>query len=451
MRQKIFFTIPQFVIILAIIILATSTITVLAKRGTTDAPNAPGLTSSYTLLNIYRRITSGEPGSRSTFTEPSVAPGTGTMHDLNDIMAAAPAVDNANGATPNEVLASKTFWGLNYGYWGVQTGSIPVRDNITGPDGQLMFNIPNGYYDSKTATAADTNLIADNIRHGVTIFGITGNYQTGWGVYTTRGTWLEDLDMLTSTDGWAVGGTYAFHWDGSTWSSAYNLPAIAYTLDMVSSNDIWAVGYAHRFYHWDGSNWSTHATGEASFTVNDIHMVNSSNGWAVGNSGRIYHYDGSAWSLHTTVATGRDINTIYMLSSDDGWAMGDGGDIYRWNGSTWSRFTTTITSDLTAVDMLDSTDGWVVGTDSAIYHWDGSTWIDFTDIHNAIADFVSLDMISPTEGWAAGDKGEVYYWDGSAWKYETNAGSASINGLVIYSSINGWAVNENGSILALRD
>lgn len=109
--------------ILAIAIL-TTTISVLAATGTTDAPNAPGLTASYTLENIYQRLRNGSAGSQSTFNEPAVAPGTGSMHTLNDIMAAAPVLDNTNGATSEDVLAGNTFWGLSNSEWGPQTGEL---------------------------------------------------------------------------------------------------------------------------------------------------------------------------------------------------------------------------------------------------------------------------------------------------------------------------------------
>jgi hypothetical protein len=38
-------------------------------------------------------------------------------------MSAAPAMDNENGATPDDVAAGKTFWGLKDGVWGLQVGT----------------------------------------------------------------------------------------------------------------------------------------------------------------------------------------------------------------------------------------------------------------------------------------------------------------------------------------
>jgi len=78
--------------------------------------------------DIYNRLDSGADGAQSTFTEPGVAPGTGTMHTLNETMAEAPARDDTNGAVTGDVATGKTFWGLNVtgGEWGLRTGTANV-------------------------------------------------------------------------------------------------------------------------------------------------------------------------------------------------------------------------------------------------------------------------------------------------------------------------------------
>ena len=94
------------IILLLLITNLITGITVLAATGTTDAANAPSLTSSYTLEDIYQRLTNGTDGTQSTFTEPDIMPGTGSMHDINEIMSAAPESDS-NGATADQVLDGK--------------------------------------------------------------------------------------------------------------------------------------------------------------------------------------------------------------------------------------------------------------------------------------------------------------------------------------------------------
>ena len=60
-----------------------------AAVGTLDSPDVPGNTQSFTLEDIYNRLTTGNFFTQSTFQEPGSGPGTGTMHTLNDIMAVA--------------------------------------------------------------------------------------------------------------------------------------------------------------------------------------------------------------------------------------------------------------------------------------------------------------------------------------------------------------------------
>ncbi|MCJ7434861.1 MAG: DUF1566 domain-containing protein, partial [Anaerolineales bacterium] len=183
-------------LVLALILLTTAG--VLAATGTTDSTAAPGSTSSYTLEDIYNRLNTGTVGMQSTFTEPAVAPGTGTMHDLNNIMSIAPALDNTDGATAADVLSTKTFWGLTNGEWGLQTGSIASGSNVSGTDGLKTFTIPDGYYSGKTATCNDTDLAAGNIKSGVSVLGVSGTFQ-GSGCNCNSGTlngtrWCDNGD-----------------------------------------------------------------------------------------------------------------------------------------------------------------------------------------------------------------------------------------------------------------
>ena len=189
-----------------VLMLLSGAVGVLAATGTTDSTAAPGSTSSYTVEDLYQRLVSGMDGTQSAFTEPSVAPGTGTMHDINALMAAAPEVD-PSGATTADVLPGTTFWGLTNGEWGPQTGSMITGSDVTGADGLLSFSIPDGYYSGNTAAAADANLSPENIKYGVTIFGVTGTYirrfqENGDGTVTDTYTdliWTQDANAGEST------------------------------------------------------------------------------------------------------------------------------------------------------------------------------------------------------------------------------------------------------------
>ena len=156
-----------------------------ANAGNPAGPGtAPSSTSWYSIEDIYNRLNAGTAGSQSTFTEPSVPPGTGTMHTLNEVMDKAPAADNTNGAVPGEVLSGKTYWSLRTdgsgsSTWGVITGTLPTQtlaDNTT--------SIKAGFYTTTTLESVDSDLVASNIKNGVDIFGVTGTVISATGTVT---------------------------------------------------------------------------------------------------------------------------------------------------------------------------------------------------------------------------------------------------------------------------
>jgi len=83
-------------------------------------------TQMYTISDIYNRLNTGATGTKGSFTEPASAPGS-TGYTLDQVMGKAPEKDEANGVSPAEVPAGKTFWGLKDANWGKQTGT---GDNV---------------------------------------------------------------------------------------------------------------------------------------------------------------------------------------------------------------------------------------------------------------------------------------------------------------------------------
>ena len=112
-------------------------------------PTAAG-SQMYTLEQIYNRLNTGATAPKMTeFTGPSSGPA-GTGHTLDDIMGKAPVIDDVSGAGSANVVAGKTYWGITSGEWGLRTGTMP--------------------------TPGDTDLLAENIKQGVNIFGVVGTY-----------------------------------------------------------------------------------------------------------------------------------------------------------------------------------------------------------------------------------------------------------------------------------
>lgn len=121
--------------------------TVLA--GNLDDPGSPAspISAMYTLEDIYNRLNIGTASSKRTgaFTEPSSGPTAGTGRTLDEVMAKAPSVDDANGAGVAEVLVGKTFWGLTSGAWGTKTGTYPPAGVAkTGQTPTVPLSAPTG-------------------------------------------------------------------------------------------------------------------------------------------------------------------------------------------------------------------------------------------------------------------------------------------------------------------
>jgi hypothetical protein len=165
------------VVLFAALVLLAAAFRTDAQLTPPAAPTDPA-SARYTLGDVWNRLATGAAGSLRTgaFLEPAAGPGTPSTKTTNEVMAAAPAADNANGATAAMVLKGKTFWGLRTtgGTWGAQAGTMNNRGGVTITPGMSAQAIPDGYHDGTGTVSGDGNLRATNIKDGVEIFGVTG-------------------------------------------------------------------------------------------------------------------------------------------------------------------------------------------------------------------------------------------------------------------------------------
>jgi len=203
--MKINYKITTFVLLAIALSLL---MTVVALAGNLDSPSNPSSSFSFTLEDIYNRLNEGTAGAKSAFTEPSSAPGS-TMHTLNDIMGKAPAVDNTNGATADEVLTDKTVWGLTSGEWGVITGTLPLSalpktgqttSYATGDDGDLQKGVP--WPNPRFTVNVDNNGDGDCDDAGETCDGTVTDNLTGL-------VWLKNAHCSDMEDSWLEGLPYS--------------------------------------------------------------------------------------------------------------------------------------------------------------------------------------------------------------------------------------------------
>lgn len=150
------------------------------RAGELDPPGPPQTTASFSLADLYLRMTTGAAGTPVVFTEPAAGPGP-TMFSVDQIMAIAPELDEAAGASPVDVLASTTYWCLTSGEWGLQTGSMPDNPGVAIVPTTTPVAIPIGHHDGTGTVVGDIDLDENNIRSGTDLFGVVGTLQGCFG------------------------------------------------------------------------------------------------------------------------------------------------------------------------------------------------------------------------------------------------------------------------------
>lgn len=109
-------------------------------------------------------------------------------------------VDSSNvTASESEVLANKTFAKAGT----IKTGTMPNRGGVTGTitDKSTPYTIPQGYHDGSgtvSISAADAaKLVADNIKSGIEILGVTGTHTGEEDLKVTQATITPSFDQQT--------------------------------------------------------------------------------------------------------------------------------------------------------------------------------------------------------------------------------------------------------------
>ncbi|HLX59746.1 MAG TPA: hypothetical protein VKX17_00560 [Planctomycetota bacterium] len=158
----------QTVVIIALYAMALHAVEVDSSSPPTDPASA-----MFSVESIYNRLSTGAPGAKRSgaFTDPTTGP-IATLHTLNDVMAKAPSSDNTNGATAAQVLVGKTYWSLLGSAWGQSTGAMPNNGGVTITPGTIIQTIALGFHDGTGTVTGDANLLAANIKSGISIFGV---------------------------------------------------------------------------------------------------------------------------------------------------------------------------------------------------------------------------------------------------------------------------------------
>jgi hypothetical protein len=269
-----------------------------------------------------------------------------------------------------------------------------------GSAGTALHN-ENGYW---SLAGIDSDCVVDSLSMvqndwgfaGMSTGGCNGSgnlyhyYGGSWHQSANLGIWIDDIDMLSSTDGWLVGEQNSiYRYQGGNWIRVTSPIGPGNWLTAINMVDagFGAITAQNYILNWNGSSWSVKLTNAMSI-FKDVSFVNRSDGWAVGYEcvdsctimrGVLYHWDGNNWSLKQSLPNYTVLNSVSMVSPTSGWAVGNLGNIYRFNGSQWvyeenptpAYFGQKIS--LEAVEMLSDSDGWVVGERGTILHYTGGS------------------------------------------------------------------------------
>ncbi|NJO18324.1 MAG: DUF1566 domain-containing protein [Thioploca sp.] len=149
----------------------------LTLAGNLEPPGPPGSMNSamYSVNDICERLKTGAEPELKPFRGPTSGPGASSGCNLNEVMAAAPKRE-ADGAQASEVLIGKSYWSLREELWGKQTGTMVDQGNKNYTPRTENQKIAAGYYNGDGIVYGDEDLKSANLKEGVELFGVVGNY-----------------------------------------------------------------------------------------------------------------------------------------------------------------------------------------------------------------------------------------------------------------------------------
>ncbi len=189
---------------------------------------------------------------------------------------------------------------------------------------------------------------------------------------------LDSVDIVSYDEAWAVGtgndpdhgyqirGVIT-HYDNSEWITV-TLPTtttLPYDVSMLSSTNGWLVGGDGLIAQWQGSNWQI-VSSPTSESLTAIEMIDETNGWIVGGNGTILHWDGMSWSSFSS-PTSAGLLDVKFISATDGWAVGE--VILHWDGASWTQVNSPSSQTIYSVAYATPYELWAVGQTGFILHY----------------------------------------------------------------------------------
>ena len=128
-----------------------------ASAGTLVPPSGTTTATSYTTGDIFTRLTTNAAATFGNHILSSLSSPAATHHTFTELYNAIPTID------PTKLLNDTTYFGV--------TGMIPIQ-TLSATSNTMLA----GYYSTTTFTAVNPDLNPNNIRTGVNLFGVVGDY-----------------------------------------------------------------------------------------------------------------------------------------------------------------------------------------------------------------------------------------------------------------------------------
>ena len=250
-----------------VVLISVLAIFAIVKAGSLNPSSDPAATF-FTLENIYSRLTTNATSTEGGHVFSPGASPAGSLYTLEQIYGAIPTivpgtvklntsylgidgtlVPSGGTATTTQVCSGQTYYGANQSNWTLATGGLSIVSStmltsatycgITGNIATQTLSsatttVSAGYYNATTLNTVDTNLNANNILSGITIFGINGTALSGASLVDTGQTKCYDLAGAIITCGSAYNGQDAQY----THASSTHTCDPSYTTSTVSGVNV---------------------------------------------------------------------------------------------------------------------------------------------------------------------------------------------------------------------
>jgi hypothetical protein len=242
---------------------------------------------------------------------------------------------------------------------------------------------------------------------------------------------LVAIDMITTTLGWAGGHSITAGLIGTSsgaWTESQGLPpgSVVRDIDLVSESDGWAVGDNGaenpdmRMWRWNGKDWAKWPI-SATWELSNIDMLDSDEGWTNGGN-VIARWDGEQWHQVLEAPAGATPGGLSMLSggaNPEGW-FGGVTEVFHLKDGVWTRFQLPREGLVFDIEAPDATHAWAT-TGEWLFQYDGEEWKN-VDLGQASGKYIfDIEAISAGNVWLLIDDVGLMHWNGEEWQRHTLA------------------------------